>query len=98
VYIQVVNKNLQEFIHILFKNFNMVLETMLVVFFMPKSITFQSKRLDLAINAIFFTAFGDIFTCQNPNYKSKVEKHWDLHNCVRTSTIKGIKNASLLVC
>jgi hypothetical protein len=63
VYIQVVNKNLQEFVHILFKNFNMVLEKMLVVFFMPKSITFQSKRPDLAINAIFFTSSGNIFTC-----------------------------------
>lgn len=76
----------------------MVLEKMLVAFFMPKSITFQSKRLDLAINAVFFTSFNNIFTCQNPSFKSKVEKHWDLPNYVKTSTTKGIKNASLLVC
>jgi len=58
----------------------MVHENILMAFFNPNGITFHSYKLDLVIIVVFFTSLRTIKICQNPNYKSSVENHYERLN------------------
>jgi hypothetical protein len=75
----------------------MVLEKVLVAFFMLKGMIVQLNRPNLVTKAYLQTSFGAILIYQNLDYKSNVENHCDLFSWVKTSFTRGIKNESQCV-
>jgi hypothetical protein len=72
----------------------MVLEKVLVAFFMPKGMTIQLNIPHFVINANLRMSFGAILICQNPNCKSKVGNHYALPSCISTSSTRSMGNES----
>jgi len=72
----------------------MVLENVLVAFFLQKGMTIQSNTPDLVINIDLWMSFSSILIRQNPNCKSRVENHCVLPSYINTSSTKAMGNES----
>jgi len=70
VYIEIVNKYLQEFVPSSLKTVDIVRVKVLVPFLRPNGMTVQSYNPVLVINVVFFMSSGAIRICQKPDCKS----------------------------
>jgi hypothetical protein len=72
----------------------MVLENVLVAFFMPKGMIIQSNTLDLVINIDLWMFFSAILIYQNPDCRFRIENHCALPSYINTSSTKGMGKES----
>jgi len=90
--IQIINKYLQEFVHICPKNLGHGFEKGVGGIFHAKRHIVQLNGSSLVIKIDLQTSFGAILIYQNLDCKSNAKNHCDLFNWVKTSFTRGIRN------